>query len=344
MTQHVPWQLAFEALAYVPVTLGYRPAESAVVLTYGFEDGHFILGASARFDLDVFEHGGGERFTASVMDTLAQTESRGAIVAWYGDRTPAFWARAMAQLTAVWPFAEHGGFFRVTDLSLDALGADGLPVESRDPIELSATVVAMNEAGGLVGEDETALLLPRGEADTEAYGAALGEIDVLPPIRLFALWSRALRRTVRRGEAESPLALAACATGLDNPYVRDGFLGWVLSGLTLRGPLHEISPEAMAGSAEPPSREAIELALAGLASMVRDLPPGAAASPLACAAFLSWYSGWGARARVLAEQALADRPVQTLAQLVLDLVAASCPPPWVKRSALPWMIPADPAA
>jgi hypothetical protein len=48
-------------------------------------------------------------------------------------------------------------------------------------------------------------------------------------------------------------------------------------------------------------------------------------------AWLSWWSGGGARTRLLAERALADRDDQRLASLVLELLSRAIPPPWASH-------------
>lgn len=338
MTEHIPWQLALESVAYVPHTLGFTPTESFVVITYNFADGYFHIGPSARIDLGLFDAEGGGLEAVGLLDRLSSLESEGAVLLFFTEREEEFLAGAISLLGAAWPFVEHGGSFRVLPERIQALGRGGQVTDERDAIELSATKVAMTLPPAR-GEDETALRFPRKPSDG-GWEEGLNEIAALDPERILALWSRSLKRAVRSGEIASVRAQAACIGGLNNPIVRDGFLGWVLGGTTSTAPLDQISPMKMVFASERPDRQVLEPAIEALAAMALSAPQGLAASPIACAAYLSWYSGWGARARILATQALEENPAHTLAILVLDIVSASCPPPWVSQSGTPWLAPA----
>ena len=62
--------------------------------------------------------------------------------------------------------------------------------------------------------------------------------------------------------------------------------------------------------------------------MAEVAPDGAGAPALGLLAFLAWWSSDGARADVLAHQALAEEPGHHLAALVVRALDAAAPPPW----------------
>ena len=82
--------------------------------------------------------------------------------------------------------------------------------------------------------------------------------------------------------------------------------------------------------AKPPDADRLARARAVLAAAARHGPAGHRGPALAVLAWLAWYSGDGARARLLVERAVQDQPDNTLGRLVGDLLEALVPPPWVR--------------
>ncbi len=78
-----------------------------------------------------------------------------------------------------------------------------------------------------------------------------------------------------------------------------------------------------------PDRELLQRARALLAAVARVAPEGERADVLAVLAWLAWWGGDAARARLLVQAALGDRDGHTLAGLVDDLLLHAVPPPWV---------------
>lgn len=70
-----------------------------------------------------------------------------------------------------------------------------------------------------------------------------------------------------------------------------------------------------------------------LTALASRAPAGWRAQPLAAAAFLTWQSGRGVRARLLAQAATADESTCSLAHLVTRLIQATVPPPWTTTDA-----------
>jgi hypothetical protein len=77
-----------------------------------------------------------------------------------------------------------------------------------------------------------------------------------------------------------------------------------------------------------PDRRLLEQGRALLAQVARCAPPGHRAQALAGLAWISWWSGAGARARLLAQRALADQPGHRLATLVDRMLVLGVPPEW----------------
>jgi hypothetical protein len=80
-----------------------------------------------------------------------------------------------------------------------------------------------------------------------------------------------------------------------------------------------------------PDHELLERGVRLLAAAARVARPGHRAGPLGALAWLAWWSGQGARARLLVGRALADRPDHRLALLVDGLLELAVPPPWVRE-------------
>jgi hypothetical protein len=127
-----------------------------------------------------------------------------------------------------------------------------------------------------------------------------------------------------RGLAEDPgwLALA-----LEDVMFRDALL------VTLAAPDEPDPFRAPSACMDDvlPRREVLRAGSGLLAAVARAAPPGRRAEALATLAWAGWWSGHGARARLLTAQALADQPGHRLAQLIGQLLVAAVPPPWVDQ-------------
>jgi hypothetical protein len=60
--------------------------------------------------------------------------------------------------------------------------------------------------------------------------------------------------------------------------------------------------------------------------------PGAGGAALGALAYLAWWGNEGARADVVARQALQEEPGHRLAELVVAALEAGMPPAWVRTS------------
>lgn len=216
--------------------------------------------------------------------------------------------------------------------------AGGTSLEEVRSSEVTATMVLSGES---LADSEQALIA---DVDPEPAGARSDPAGTAAG----SVWGRAGRRqpalrTWRRLLASAqpaPDDPVGLLDALDELPFRDAVL------LTLAPDSGDL-PERMVRV--PPGRElpegtddafgsrpdpvVVERARQLLAALARWAPPGRRAEPLAMLAWLAWWTGAGARARLLTERALADRPGHRMAALVASLLAAGVPPPWVRLPA-----------
>ena len=139
-------------------------------------------------------------------------------------------------------------------------------------------------------------------------------------------------RTLLADGADTPDDIPGLLVALDELPFRDALLLTLIPGAddiaerTLRLATTEDDEDPFLRKPNP------DLAARGehlLAAVARAAPPGQRAQPLAMLAWLAWWCGSGARARLLAERAVDDRPGHRLAILVATMLSAGVPPPWV---------------
>ncbi|PFG37885.1 uncharacterized protein DUF4192 [Georgenia soli] len=81
----------------------------------------------------------------------------------------------------------------------------------------------------------------------------------------------------------------------------------------------------------PPDLGAVGAAIALAHRVAAHAPPGDGGPALGLLAYLAWWGNEGARADVVARQALAEEPGHRLAELVVAALDAGVPPAWVGR-------------
>jgi len=134
------------------------------------------------------------------------------------------------------------------------------------------------------------------------------------------------------GLVGAPAQVRWLAEALQDRWFRDAVL------LTLMPDAGTAPDEVLAGS-EPaaldalldtrPDRSLLARWSAPLAAVARSAPPGERADALALLAWAAWWAGDGPRGRLLAARALADRPEDTFAALVDQLLFVGVPPGWL---------------
>lgn len=137
----------------------------------------------------------------------------------------------------------------------------------------------------------------------------------------------------RRGDALPAAELGRMAVAMSDPSVRDGVLCFLVLELPPAVPspavVIQVLERTMQPGGWPPELERTEPAAVVLRAMAATCSRRTGAWAVALLAWLAWWSGDGARADVLAQQALAARPGTPLAEVVDQALQARVPPGWV---------------
>jgi hypothetical protein len=169
------------------------------------------------------------------------------------------------------------------------------------------------------------------EVDSSVGASPPGGLDAAAALRRW----RALLETVppAAGRAEAPAQLGWLIEALQDRWLRDAVL------LTLVPGSGTAPEELLAGGDDSvldglldqaPDTELLERGRVLLSAVARAAPPGSRVDALALLAWMSWWAGDGARARLLAGRALADQPAHRLARLVDSLLRVGVAPEWVQ--------------
>ncbi|HEX2806452.1 MAG TPA: DUF4192 family protein, partial [Kineosporiaceae bacterium] len=147
-------------------------------------------------------------------------------------------------------------------------------------------------------------------------------------------WRALLEASAPAGaRAEAPAQLGWLIEALQDRWLRDAVL------LTLVPGSGTAPEELLAGGDDSvldglldqaPDQELLERGRMLLSAVARAAPPGARVDALALLAWMSWWAGDGARARLLAARALTDQPTHRLARLVDSLLRVGVAPAWVQ--------------
>jgi hypothetical protein len=202
------------------------------------------------------------------------------------------------------------------------LVADVLP----DPVVDGPAAADDGAAGGAVGAT--------GGADGGEDG---GEPD---PAELLARWRAALAEAAEPGRPgdggpAAPALVPQLGRALADRRLRDAVMVTLVPGgdRVAEALLHGDGGDALDACLRAcPDHELLDRGVRLLAAAARAAGPGFRAGPLGALAWLAWWNGQGARARLLVERALADRPDHRLALLVDGLLELAVPPPWVARA------------
>src|SRR5690625_475607 len=148
-------------------------------------------------------------------------------------------------------------------------------------------------------------------------------------------WHRMVR-LARRGAALPAGELGRLAVGLEDAAVRGAALGSLVlpcpGGLPDAAEARRAVESVMLPGGPPPEPDRVEPATAVRRALAACAPRRQGAVALAMLAFVAWWSADGARADVLAKQALRARPRITLAEIVDQAVDAQVPPGWVRTA------------
>jgi hypothetical protein len=337
-----------ELLALIPYQLGFIPTDSLVVMSLREPRGR--VGLIARIDL-----ASAEGSAASLAGHLASDgAARAAIVTYTDDRAAARAATAALTDALVEFGIVEAGNWTVTSTGYRSLECDDLtccPEAGRPMSDLDSTQVAatLTYAGTTVLPTRADLGV---QPAPEAERAAATEAAI------------AWRCTHAPGEPQARAAGLAtwqdtAATTGHVPADRLGILAAILTDKTTRdavlvGLIPDTSADLPAKALTGEGKDGLSQAIQKIVNTTTGVRPGdvadraasllgdvaahaattpRAAAPLALLALIAWWSGDGARAGVLVDQALTADPDYRLAALVDQMITAGFPPGWVRRTA-----------
>jgi hypothetical protein len=208
---------------------------------------------------------------------------------------------------------------------------------------LASRVAAFRIADGRVLATEEAALIadvaPHPQADSDPSGDTrepepTGGLDAAEALRR---WRTLIETAGPAGtpSAPAPTQLTWLTEALEDRWLRDAILVTLVPGAGTA------AEELLAGGDDgvldglldrAPDQELLERGRILLSAVARTAPSGARVEALALLAWMSWWAGDGARARLLTERALIDRPGHRLAGLVDSLLRVGVAPAWVHAS------------
>jgi len=353
-----------ELVALAWYQLGYRPRESVVVI--GLDGVRGRTGLVVRADLGAADRRTLTAVCRSVVRPLRRTGAHAAVVIAVTDRDHEV-SRRVARVAAGVMSAAGLTLAEALYVGPSTFGSlrcavDGccpeLPLAEVESSEVAARMVAM---GRVLAPDEATLLAdvePAGGPPGSARPGEPGEQEVpaaptgsgasaapagsgapteqarpaepLGDPRLDASGWLAHWREVLGGTAVAPRSGFAAA--LRDVRLRDAVLLTLVPGAG-RVPEDLLTGHPVPGSVldGAPDQELLTRGTALLAAAAREAGPGRRADVLGVLAWAAWWSGDGARARLLAERAVAEEPGHRLARLVGLLLEEAVPPRWVDQ-------------
>lgn len=346
-----------ELLALIPYQLGFRPRESAVVVSLRRA---VRVGLVARVDLDdLADPQRGPQVARALVGHLVDDGASAVVLVLYTDEPlqadPTLGRRVLAHLAdAAEPYLTEPECWVVGPTGYHALEcadrsccpSGGRPLSDLDGtrvgaemVLLGAPVEASREDLGRVAEVDSAARRSARRAGERWAERARRACDP-DELRRWRHGGLSGWRALVSDEAGSAPAFGRCAAALDDVLVRDAVLLDLVPGherLADRvvagwdGP--EVS-DALRAMVDPaagvaPPAERTERA-AHVLRQVAGHRPRAAAPALTLLAMLAWWSGDGARAAVLVERALDGDPGYRLAALLEQTLAVGMAPGWLR--------------
>ena len=351
-----------ELVALAWYQLGYRPRESVVVI--GLDGVRGRTGLVVRADLGAADRRTLTAVCRSVVRPLRRTGAHAAVVIAVTDRDHEV-SRRVARVAAgvmsaaglTLAEALYVGRAPSARCAARSTAAVELPLAEVESSEVAARMVAM---GRVLAPDEATLLadvepavalrfratgepgeqeVPAAPTGSGASAAPAGSgapteqarpAEPLGDPRLDASGWLAHWREVLGGTAVAPRSGFAAA--LRDVRLRDAVLLTLVPGAG-RVPEDLLTGHPVPGSVldGAPDQELLTRGTALLAAAAREAGPGRRADVLGVLAWAAWWSGDGARARLLAERAVAEEPGHRLARLVGLLLEEAVPPRWVDQ-------------
>ncbi len=349
-----------ELLAYAWFVVGYPPVGSAVLVTLHSDEtaAGDVTGLVARVDLPRrAEHG---RLIGEHLARAAQAEGADAallvVVQPARSRRPAVLVRAERALVRAAQAELGRAGVAVADVLVvagdryrsvlcDEIACCPLPGSPLGDLRTTVTGAAMVCDGETLAADEADLaadVSPRPWPPN-----SVPDQGMTPPAAL-ERWRAAVARRMHgelSGEVSGvvpdgppadprPADVAWLVPALADLRLRDAVWATLLQGAD------DLADDLVAGrdvgraaldraEARGPDRQVLEASRALLAAVARGAAPGARADALALLAWMGWWQGRAARARLLAALALADQPGHRLAVIVDQLLLHGVRPAWV---------------
>ena len=360
-----------EILALVPHRLGFRPRDSAVVVSLRPPRG--VVGLVVRVDLPHLADGtDGPALARALVSVLDRDAAGHAILVIYADRDPRgedgaaqraarhFREAAAAPFgeVLVWVVTPEG--YLALDCSDDCCPPGGRPLRDLDATQVGATLVLAGSAVADSREDIARIRPVHGEVRrsvarvrrrwerrrADALVAGPDEVTRWRQDSLVA-WRTAVALVTADGPGSGGAPWGRLEAGLADTRVRDGVLVTLVPGtrdlaercVRGQGPSPELDSElggAMSLIIDQrrgvvPPERATAVHEAVLEAVVARGRAGAQAPALTLLALLAWWRGDGARARVLVDGSLDAEPDYRLAELLDDALRAAIPPGWVRH-------------
>lgn len=344
-----PIRTAADLLAALPYQLGFRPEDSVVLTTLCRAPGARTktLGPLARLDVEgLIDPDAGDVVAGAATTRMVGPDAERVLLVCYVPETFGA-ARLDPDLpTAVTTVddALPGGGPRVEPSDVWVVATDGwghlAPCdccapsgEPLDVLETSAVAAGMVLTGKVaLGAREELAVTPVGGPDRAAADRAAEDESTrrarLRPGEYRRAATQLWDRTCGDPAAADPADLGRLAVALADTVVRDAAVAAAVTDARAADLLNprEIG-RALDRGGRP--REKLRLACRLAETVAAHAPHGAAAPALGLLAYLAWWSGDGARADVVARQALTEDPEHRLAHLVAATVGSGVPPPWV---------------
>jgi Domain of unknown function (DUF4192) len=338
-------QALADLIAYAWFQIGFRPRDSVVVV--GMRQAR-LAGAVARIDRPPRQHESAA--VEALVQPLRRTGDTGVVVLLVSDRPQTLPHTRLARRLAD-GFAADG--FEVLDvvqvgqrhfasyLCVDqrCCPATGHPLEAVAVSSVAADMVLRGRSCVAAEADLVADVRPTPNAGPQTTDRATPPSAPSVTRGQRSTWLRLwLKQMQRPGATVGTSQVDWLEVALADHTTRDAFLvtiakpgarGAATARALLAGQLDGLA-EALSG--EVPDRGVAERARILLAAVARQAAPGQRAEALAALAWMSWWVGEAARARLLCELALQDRPGHRLAALVEQLLSHAIPPPWLAPS------------
>jgi hypothetical protein len=355
-----------EVLAYVAYRLGFRPTWSLVAVS--LRGSGREVGLVVRVDLgDLADDSSGNELARTLAAHVARDGARHAFLLLYAEAPRAdvragvgaagvALSRMRAALSPglvadAW-LVSSSGYAGIDCDDEECCPADGRPLGELESTRVAAEMVLR---GSLLAETRGDLALTsraapharrtagRAAAEERAtrrglVGQAIrdGSPDPLEQWaeRGMARWAR-LRQAAEQARPLPPAALGRLLVALEDARLRDEMILAVVEAAdTAHASGRRPALDALftAGSSAPDPR-VVSSAKQVLAAVVAHAPRGRVAPGLTVLAWLAWWEGDGARASVLADQALGTDASYRLARLLAAVLAQGLPPGWARATA-----------